>query len=110
MSMIPDCRTDENYNQKYLNEKDSDFLAGYDWAVKEIMNMFNNLEFYPKLLGILEGTNRDVAMCAVEDWAEAQRDELITSMIDGMDDAEYQSIKEAVDGKRQSTAENGTET
>ena len=45
MSYIPDCRSDENYNEKYLNEKDFQFVRGYDWAVEQVIdNFFDNLE------------------------------------------------------------------
>lgn len=43
MSYIPDCRTDENYNEKYLNEKDKEFLLGFDWAIESAVdNFFDN--------------------------------------------------------------------
>lgn len=45
MSYIPDCRTDEAYNEKYLNEKDFQFVRGYDWAVEQVIdNFFDNIE------------------------------------------------------------------
>lgn len=45
MSYIPDCRSDENYNEKYLNEKDFQFVRGYDWAVEQVIdNFFDNIE------------------------------------------------------------------
>jgi len=106
MSRIPDCRTDEYYNEKYLGKNDKAFVAGYDWAVSQIINLFNNLEVYPDLKELLDDKKAvikdnkvDIAIVAIEDWAEMQRDELITSMIDGMDEKEYQKIKELVDGQ-----------
>ena len=106
MSYIPDCRTDENYNEKYLNDKNKMFLAGYDWAVAEIKNMFSNLSVYPDVEMLLDD---DIAMVkegkaqaveeAVDDWAEMSRNELITSMIDGMEEAEYEAIKAKVDAE-----------
>lgn len=43
MSYIPNCRTDENYNQKYLNQKDKEFISGYDWCVEQVVdNFFDN--------------------------------------------------------------------
>lgn len=107
MSYIPDCRTNEHYNQKYLNKMDKEFVAGYDWAVEQIVNMIeNNVNVYPELEDILD-FHKAVACVdkikilkeAVEDWAEAERDNLITSMIDNMDDDEYQSIKKKVDSE-----------
>lgn len=41
--MMHDCRRDESYNQKYLDDKDTEFLNGFDWAVEQaIDNFFNN--------------------------------------------------------------------
>ena len=104
MSYIPDCRTDENYNEKYLNEKDKLFIAGYDWAVNEMSIFFDNLNVYPEVETILaddtaiitEG-KADKVKEAIEEWVEMSRDELITSMIDGMDGDEYEKIKAEVD-------------
>lgn len=46
MSYIPDCRTDENYNEKFLNEKDSEFVRGFDWCVEmAVDNFFANEMF-----------------------------------------------------------------
>ena len=104
MSKIPDCRTDKYYNEKYLDQKDADFVKGYDWAVEQIQNMFNNLKCYPDLeqllddkVALIKDNKIGMVQTCIEDWAEMQRDELITSMIDGMDEAEYQAIKERVD-------------
>ena len=45
MSYIPDCRSDEYYNQKYLNEKDGEFVRGFDWCAEMAMdNFFDNIE------------------------------------------------------------------
>lgn len=47
MSIIPDCRSDEYYNQKYLHDCDKEFVRGYDWCTEEVVdNFFNNLEVY----------------------------------------------------------------
>lgn len=47
MSRIPDCRTDDAYNQKYLNAHDSAEIRGYDWCTEEVVdNFFDNLEVY----------------------------------------------------------------
>lgn len=45
MSYIPDCRTDKDYNVKYLNERDYHEVKGYDWAVEQVIdNFFDNIE------------------------------------------------------------------
>lgn len=107
MSMIPDCRSDEYYNEKYLVDNDKMFVQGFDWAVSQIVNLFEgNLEVYPDLKELLDDKKAvikddkvKIAIEAIQDWAEMERDELITSMIDGMDEGEYQKIKEKIDGQ-----------
>lgn len=103
MSYIPDCREDKNYNEKYLGDIDSAFVRGYDYAVEQIVNLIeNNSNVYPELDDILD-YNKAVACVdkkqivkeAIEGWAESERNELITSMIDSMDDAEYEKNKAA---------------
>lgn len=56
MSYIPDCRTDENYNQKYLDESRKKELAGFDWCAEEVVDNFfdnemNGLEYGDLYLG-----------------------------------------------------------
>lgn len=101
MSYIPDCRSDENYNEAYLNEMDKEFVRGYDYAVEQIVNLIeNNSNVYPELDDILD-YHKAVACVdkvkivkeSIEEWAETQRDELITSMIDSMDEVEYEKNK-----------------
>ena len=104
MSYFPDCRTDEYYNQKYLTQRNKDFVAGYDYALEQVQNLFNNLEVFPDLEQLLDDNvalvkehKVDMVQTCIEDWAEMNRDELITSMIDSMDENEYQEIKQRVD-------------
>jgi len=90
MSYIPDCRTDEIYNEERLTGRDKDFVAGYDWAVDQILNLFEgNTNVFPRLEDILDENtaivNEDkesIVKESIEQWAEMQRNELITSMID----------------------------
>ena len=105
MSFIPDCRTDEYYNQKYLNKLDSEFVKGFDYCKEAAVECgFANIEdfFYEFEIDVRPSDIRKVTE-AVEkwllDWIEAERDELITSMIDDMSDEEYTKIKSKVDGK-----------
>lgn len=127
MSYIPDCRRDEHYNQKYLNEKDSEFVRGFDWCAENAMDVFfDNIEDFlgidSYIMHILKeeipedeheeyvqitygGTEEkrtiktylDSIRACIIDFVESNRDELITSMIDSMDDDEYEAIKEKVD-------------
>ena len=90
MSYIPDCRNDENYNESKLNEANKQFIAGYDWAVAEIRNLFGNLNVFPDVEMLLDDNiamvkegKAELVEDAVAEWAEMSRNELITSMIDG---------------------------
>ena len=100
---VPDCRTDEYYNEKYLEGSNKDFVRGYDWAVEQALNLLNNADVYPEFAELLEknkavvGVDKEIIFHeALEDWMESQRDMLITSMIDGMGE-EYDEIKARVD-------------
>lgn len=105
MSFIPDCRTDEYYNQKYLNKLDSEFVRGFDYCTTEAVECgFANIEdFFGEFEVDVRPSDIGKVTEAVEkwllDWIEGQRDELITSMIDNMSDEEYTKIKSKVDGK-----------
>lgn len=108
MTYIPDCRSDEYYNQKYLDADDGKFLAGYDWAVDQAINLFDNLEVFPEAEELLEDNDaviregkKETMKEALKDWLEMERDELITSMIDNMDEDRYERIKKKVDGSEE---------
>lgn len=134
MSYIPNCRTDEEYNEKYLNKYDNEFVRGFDWCVEmAVDNFFSNLDIYfdsdSHLTHLLneklpEGMSEDYEMdftyadenrkkelrktetygdmlkYKILDYIEMERNELITSMIDNMDEQEYAEIKAKVDGKQ----------
>lgn len=126
MTYIPDCRNDENYNQKYLSKPDKEFLRGFDWATEmAVDNFFDNemfeLQTMDSHLGHIlneevpesqrekyemeftfadrENEDREVTTYAdlirmkLLEWIEMERNELITSMIDNMDDKEYEKNK-----------------
>lgn len=135
MSYIPDCRSDETYNQKYLGKLDKEFVRGFDWCAENAVdNLFNNLDVYfdddsyimhslskelpeslkeeyefvytfPFRMGDTEKTEKrqvrtygDLFRSKLLDWMESERDQLITSMIDNMDEDEYNAIRAKVDG------------
>ena len=99
---IPDCRTDENYNEKYLRGRDKHVIEGYDYLVENaIESFFFNLDMYEGLDDIFSDNKAvvmkgkaDLVKEALLDWIESGRDELICAMIDDMDDAEYAKAKE----------------
>ena len=113
--IIPDCRTDEIYNQKYLKADDARFIQGFDFAVQEMLSLFDNLGAYPdveELLddkkAILKEGKAELMRDALDEWVEMSRDEMITSMLDGYGEDEFQKIKEAVDnGTGRSTETHG---
>lgn len=107
---LPNVREDEAYNQKYLTEKDKTFLDGYDFAVEKVLGTaFANLDNYSLVadgedidLGrILENHPKLTAKLeeAMQDYFESERNELVVSMIDGMNEGEYEHIKALVDAK-----------
>lgn len=108
MTMIPDCRTDEDYNEKYLNDADKEFIKGFDYAVEHILNLFDgNEDTYSDLADLLDSNKalvnvdkKKIVRDAAEHWMEMERDEIITSMIERMDDDEYEKNKEAAQGKQ----------
>ena len=107
---VPDARTDEAYNQKYLNNIDKEYVRGYDHAVDDVLDsFFANLDIYDwdvdgediDLYKIL--TNHpdicDKLAENLKEFFESSRDEMIVSLIDHMDDEEYENIKKEVDSK-----------
>lgn len=119
MTFIPDTRNDSTYNEKFLNDGDDAFVQGFDFAIDTMINLFgNNLDVYEEELTELcpEGhekewdeafakredlyeiveDNKEILCAIIKDWAEEERDSIITSCIDGMDEEEYEMIKENV--------------
>lgn len=119
--IVPDCRRDEYYNQKFLTGEKKEFIGGFDWAVEMALdNFFHNfmdqLEIDDSYLGhVLQEkvpeymqeeytmefafpeaeeerkveTYFDYIQMKILEWIEMERNELITSIIDGMDEKEY---------------------
>lgn len=130
MSYIPDCRTDENYNEKYLNEDDKCEVRGFDWCAEMAADtFFDNLPFdddsylmhvlneelpedmreeYDVESDFVDGapehrivrTYADLLRKELLVYMECERNELITSMIDGMPDEDYTANKERVNNGR----------
>ena len=132
MSYLPDCRSNENYNDKYLNERDKAEVNGYDWCTEQVVDcFFDNLDLCESdhLTHILSEEIRedehkeyeweyttsdapsekrtiktygDLLRSMLLEYIEAERNERIVSMIDSMDEDEYAAIKEKVDGRSKS--------
>lgn len=100
--IIPDCRLDKDYNEDFLNDRDREFIIGYDYCMEQIENLFiGNLDVYAGRLEVdtevdvdkfLDKAKEEIVEM-IEDWYEGQRNEMITSMIDNMDDDEYETKK-----------------
>ena len=127
MSYIPDGRTDEFYNQKFLNNEGKAELKGYDWCAEEVVDCFfdnidNAGEYLEAILNteIPEETHEtyewvptfgdeaetrtiktwgDLLRARLLDWIESNRNELIVSLIENMDDEELEAIREKINGQ-----------
>lgn len=111
MTMFAEGRNDDFYNEDFVKTADKKFLNGFDWATNEIENMFENLEVYEDdlrydknnpdeddkegcychtigLYEILE-INKGIITSIIADWLERERDMLIASMVDSLDEEEY---------------------
>lgn len=108
MTYIPNVRTDEDYNDKYLAEKDKDIIKGYDLATETIDSFFDNLETYDFEV---DGEDIDIGRfldnhleikelfkANLMEHLESGRNELVTFMIDNMSEKEYEKIKAKVNG------------
>jgi hypothetical protein len=118
MSLFPDCRHDDCYNEDFLNNEDKAFIKGMDYAVEQIKTLLTgNLDTYEDeltetlpegetagddevyasrddLYEILE-ENSELLATIVQNWSETERNEMITAMLDDYDDDEYQQLREA---------------
>lgn len=105
MTAFRDTRNDDFYNQDFLDEMDKQFVAGYDCAVEELITLFEgNLDVYEgdcdtptggTLFDLIERNkeNNKFLIEMIHDGAEMQRDTLITSMIDGMDEETFKKLR-----------------
>lgn len=95
MTYIPDCRTDEVYNEGNLNDRDKEIVKGFDFCAENaVVNFFDNIDVYEDeldipgedidIVRIIENHEeiKDALQECLKDWMEHTRDELITSMID----------------------------
>lgn len=95
--MIPDCRSDDYYNYAFLGTEDMTFVNGFDWCVDNAVdNAFNNIEdIMPDIVQKFDirPSDAEKAVNFIKDWLlhyiESERDDLITGLIDGMEDEEY---------------------
>ncbi len=119
MTMFADARTDDAYNEDFLNKLDKKYLAGFDYALECITCLFEgNIDVYedelsetkPKDYEIEEGEafatrsdlydivkeNGELLALVVSRWHESERNMLVASLIDNMDDKERHAIRNKV--------------
>ena len=106
--MFPDCRNDNHYNYDFLNAEDAAIVDGYDYCVENAVDVaFDNIDAFPPEDLYVRPSDVVKVLHAFREWIasyiESERDELITSMIDSMDDAEFKALRE------KAIAENGKE-
>lgn len=125
--LFPDCRHDDIYNADFLDDENAELLSGYDRAVSEIDNFFDNLDVMPDDTGAvlrtffrseLPETEKDKYKCHDDfndmelerevgtygdylrykllSWAEMERNAMITSMIDSMDEEALEKNRRVV--------------
>lgn len=123
--LFPDCRNDEYYNQDFLDGMNEKIVRGYDFAVETADGFFDNPEFVndDEIMRFFDKelpedmrdeyeincitpdehsearkvlTYGDYVRSRLIAWLEMQRNELITSMIDSMDDTLYEAIRNKI--------------
>lgn len=105
MSYFPDCRTDEYYNEKYLIQADKEVINGYDFCVEQVMCAFANIDEWT-FRDELDVRPSDIVKVAeamepwFKRWLESDRNEMITSMLDDMNEEEYKKRKQEIDSQK----------
>lgn len=100
--MFPDCRVDDYYNEDFLKGIDKEFLSGADWMLEQIVNLFEgNLDVYRGQLEydgdididkVLEKAKGEIVEM-IKHWSEMERNMLITSLIESMEDGEFKEYR-----------------
>ena len=112
MSHIPDARTDEYYNERYLSPQQTVFMCGYDGAIEDGKSFFANFDAFDLDVDVRPSDISAVAdalSSAYELWMEAQRNVNIMSMIDSQNAEQYKANVEAA-GKDGDKKNGETET
>ena len=92
--LVPDCRNDDYYNYDFLSGSDATIVDGYDYCVKEaVQSAFDNMESFPPEDLDVKPSEVVAVLHAFREWLfswiESERDEMITAMIDDMDDDDF---------------------
>lgn len=126
--IFPECRHDEYYNSDFLEERDYEFVRGFDWATEAVDTLFENSDdnltdgsdYIEKFLNekLPESmqdeydmdfafqeqktehrdvkTYGDLLHMKILEWLEKERNELIVSMIENMNEDIYNAIRNKV--------------
>jgi hypothetical protein len=101
MTMFPDCRNDDFYNEDFLPDGDKCVVSGFDIAAEAVETCFHNIEA-DDLCGPL-GDNKVVKSLVtfvkeffrneLKEWLESERNMMITSMLDGIEEEEFTELR-----------------
>lgn len=123
--LFPDVRNDDWYNEDFLDGESKKEVIGFDWATFAVDNLFDNIEqitdesdYLEKVLSEklpeslqdeydMEGldgedehrevkTYADFIRMKILSWLENERNELVVSMIENMDESVYKALREKV--------------
>ena len=100
-NVVIDGEPEENdFYEGYLNDVDSQYVGGFDWNTEMCVNgYFNDTDQIKADISKILGSdqNVDAVIAAVRDsmmkYIEAERDSLITSLINNMSEAEFEYMK-----------------
>lgn len=123
--LFPDVRNDDWYNEDFLDGKSKKEVLGFDWATHAVDTLFENIEqitdesdylekvFSEELPKSLqdeydmerhdgEDEHREVKTYAdfirmkILSWLENERNEIVVSLIENMDESVYKALREKV--------------
>ena len=102
MSYIPDCRhkyailpfgkrsrKPNPYWYKILDGTNASEISGYDMAVDVLSRFFDSFDNYEEIAAIPNDIADALKKC-FDNFAECNRNEIVTSMIENMDDEHYE--------------------
>lgn len=123
--LFPDVRNDDWYNEDFLDGASKKEVLGFDWATFAVDNLFDNIEqitnesdYLEKVLSEklpeslqneydMEGldgedehrevkTYADFIRMKILSWLENERNEIVVSLIENMDESVYKALREKV--------------
>lgn len=94
--LIPDCRNDNYYNYDFLDAERRLFADGYDDCIRALRSALRNLDdFFAEHPDCrIKKRKRKALRRWLLDLLESDRNELIMSLIDDMEEDDYNAIRE----------------